>query len=187
MQQSQRADCNHALEYTVQQANRRGLPVVVAFGLMDDYPEATLRHYRFMLEGLQETAAALRERGIAFVLRLGRPEQVALELSARAALTVCDCGYTRHQRRWRELLAGQALCPVEQVEADLVVPVRTASVKAEYAARTLRPRIGRCLPEVLEPLKPTPVRHDAGRLRLPGISLDDLESVLGRLHLDRTV
>ena len=63
MQQSQRPDYNHALEYAVQQANRLGQGVVVAFGLMDDYPEANLRHYTFMLEGLKETQAALVRRG----------------------------------------------------------------------------------------------------------------------------
>ena len=41
MQQSQRAEWNHALEYAVERANGLGLPVVVVFGLMDNYPEAT--------------------------------------------------------------------------------------------------------------------------------------------------
>jgi deoxyribodipyrimidine photo-lyase len=54
MQQSQRAEYNHALEYAVQQANKIGQGVLVIFGLMDAYPEANLRHYTFMLEGLQE-------------------------------------------------------------------------------------------------------------------------------------
>jgi deoxyribodipyrimidine photo-lyase len=44
MQQSQRADDNHALEYAIQQANRLGQGVLVVFGLMDDYPEANRRH-----------------------------------------------------------------------------------------------------------------------------------------------
>ncbi|MGD8901595.1 MAG: deoxyribodipyrimidine photolyase, partial [Desulfobacterales bacterium] len=44
MQQSQRAEYNHALEYAVQQANQVGQGVLVVFGLMDDYPEANLRH-----------------------------------------------------------------------------------------------------------------------------------------------
>jgi deoxyribodipyrimidine photo-lyase len=55
MQQSQRAECNHALAYAVQQANALGQGVLVVFGMMDGYPEANLRHYRFMLEGLRET------------------------------------------------------------------------------------------------------------------------------------
>lgn len=60
MQQSQRAEWNHGLEYAVQQAKQLGQPILVVFGLMDDYPEANLRHYTFMLEGLQETQATPR-------------------------------------------------------------------------------------------------------------------------------
>ena len=69
MQQSQRAEYNHALEYAVLQANNLGVGVVVAFGLTDDYPEANLRHYTFMLEGLTETKARLAKRGIHMVAR----------------------------------------------------------------------------------------------------------------------
>ena len=187
MQQSQRAEWNHALEYAIQQANERRLPVVVGFGLTDGYPEANLRHYRFLLEGLQETAAALRERGLGFVLRLGSPERVALELAREAALLVCDVGYLRHQRQWRETVAREATCPVDQVEADLVVPVQVASQKAEWGARTLRPKIGRCAPEFLEPLPPVTVRRDASGSVPDGESLEDLEALLDRLRLDRTV
>ena len=55
MQASQRTSYNHALEYAIEQANALGQPLVVCFGLMDDYPEANLRHYAFMLEGLDNT------------------------------------------------------------------------------------------------------------------------------------
>ena len=71
MQQSQRADDNHALEYAIQQANRLGQGVLVVFGLMDDYPEANLRHYTFMLEGLKETRSTLARRGIKMVIQKG--------------------------------------------------------------------------------------------------------------------
>ena len=80
MQQSQRADYNHALEYAIQQANRLGQGVVVAFGLMDDYPEANLRHYTFMLEGLNETQGTLARRGIKMVIQRGAPAEVASKL-----------------------------------------------------------------------------------------------------------
>jgi deoxyribodipyrimidine photo-lyase len=69
MQQSQRAEYNHALEYAVQQANALGQSVLVGFGLLDDYPEANLRHYTFLLEGLRETQASLAEQGIKMVIR----------------------------------------------------------------------------------------------------------------------
>ncbi|MDQ3658433.1 MAG: deoxyribodipyrimidine photo-lyase, partial [Actinomycetota bacterium] len=64
MQSSQRAEHNHALEYAIQKANGLGQRLLVVFGLTDDYPEANLRHYAFMLEGLQDVEEALKKRGI---------------------------------------------------------------------------------------------------------------------------
>ncbi len=60
MQASQPAYDNHALEYSILEANQRNLPVIVFFGLSPDYPEANQRHYQFMLEGLQETERLCR-------------------------------------------------------------------------------------------------------------------------------
>lgn len=194
MQQSQRAEDNHALEHGVRWANQLGLPLVVGFGLMNGYPSAAgganLRHYRFMLEGLAGTARSLGSRGIPFVLRQGNPADVALELAADAAVTICDRGYLRHQRAWRDRVRVEAPCRVEQVEADVVVPVELASRKREYAARTLRPRIHRHLDRFLVDLDPTPLER-AGEA--PG--LESLEvsgegavgALLDRLDLDRTV
>ncbi len=51
---------NPALEFAVEEANARDLPVLVCFGLTDGYPEANARHYAFMLEGLAEVERALR-------------------------------------------------------------------------------------------------------------------------------
>ena len=48
IQQSQQAAYNHALEYAVQQANKLNRMLLVAFDLMDNCPEANLRHYTFM-------------------------------------------------------------------------------------------------------------------------------------------
>jgi deoxyribodipyrimidine photo-lyase len=109
MQQSQRARCNHALEFAVARADALGLPLLVGFGLTD-YPEADLRSYQFLLDGLRETAVALSDRGIGFVLRRGTPDQVALELAADAAAVVCDRGYLRHQRRWRRQVGDRSTC-----------------------------------------------------------------------------
>src|SRR5688500_2091947 len=89
MQASQRTRFNHALEYAVERANALELPVVVGFGLMEDYPEANARHYAFMLAGLRDVEHSLSRRGIGFVLRRGAPARVALELARDAALVVC--------------------------------------------------------------------------------------------------
>ncbi|HET6839400.1 MAG TPA: deoxyribodipyrimidine photo-lyase [Bradyrhizobium sp.] len=188
MQQSQRAVGNHALEYAVDLANELGRPLVVGFGLMDDYPEANLRHYVFMLEGLRETGQTLAKRGIAFVLRHGPPARVALELARRASAVVCDRGYLRHQRAWRREVAAEATCRVVQVESDVIVPVEAASQKAEFAARTLRPRIQRQLAEYLQALIPAKVRHRADRLKLPpSLELRDPEALARTLKLEQSI
>ena len=130
MQQSQRAEWNHALEFAVIQANELKKPLLVCFGLTDAYPEANLRHYTFMLEGLQHTQQALAERGIKLVLQLGDPAEVALSIGRKAALIVCDCGYTRHQKGWRRKVAAEADCRVVQVESDPATEGATADADA---------------------------------------------------------
>ena len=187
MQQSQRAEMNHALEYAVAEANRLRQGVVVAFGLTDDYPEANLRHYTFLLEGLRETEQALLERNIRLVVRRGSPPAVALELGREASLLVCDCGYLRHQRQWRQAVAQRAACRVVQVESDLIVPVETASAKAEIGARTLRPRIRRQLTDYLKELPAVVVKRPAAGFKPDGMALDEPEAVLRSLCIDRSV
>jgi deoxyribodipyrimidine photo-lyase len=187
MQQSQRSECNHALEYAVQRANKLGQCLLVIFGLMDDYPEANLRHYTFMLEGLQETRRALANRGIRMVVRYGHPADIAIEAAESASLLVCDRGYLRHQREWRDRVAVAAPCCVEQVESDVVVPVDVTSNKREYAARTIRPKIRKHRDAYLVDLRTTPLEKDSLHLPADGLDLDDLAGVIESLQVDRSV
>ena len=177
MQQSQRADCNHALEYAIQEANHLRCSLLVAFGLTDNYPEANLRHYAFMLEGLQETRATLADRGIQMVVQLGSPPDVALALGKEACLIVCDRGYLKHQRTWRHEVAAKAPCRVVQVESDVIVPVEVVSPKAEYAARTIRPKIHRHLEDYLNGLKKTKVGFPSLGMPIDGLNLKRMEDV----------
>jgi deoxyribodipyrimidine photo-lyase len=187
MQQSQRAEDNHALEYAVLQANRLGLGVMVAFGLTDNYPEANLRHYTFMLEGLTETRELLERRGIYMVIRRGSPPDVALALGKNAAMIVCDRGYLRHQRLWREQVAREALCRVVQVESDVIVPLETVSDKTEYAARTIRPKIQRHLDDYLVELKPVVVQYPMEKPTPAGIDLKRPTDILASPNIDQSI
>ena len=187
MQSSQRAEQNHALEYAVQQANELGQRLLVLFGLTDDYPEANLRHYAFMLEGLKDAQESLEERGIKMVVRKGSPDEVAVEAGRDASLIVTDRGYMRPQKKWREKVAKEAGCLVTQVESDVVVPVELASGKQEHAARTLRPRIGKYLEDFLVALTPTKVEKQSTNMRAEGLDLSDIDGVLDGMDLDRSV
>ncbi len=187
MQQSQRAEDNHALEYAVKQANGKNLAMVVAFCLTDRYPDANLRHYTFMLEGLSEVQQTLARRGIRIILRIGDPVREVLDLSQKAAMVVCDRGYLRHQRAWRRELARNAGCPVVQVETDVIVPVETVSEKAEYAAYTIRPKINRQVARFLTPVAQEQVCNPSLDIALEGRALDDIQEVLADLDIDQSV
>ena len=143
MQHAQRASDNPALEHTLALASRWDRPACVVFGLDAAYPGATERSLLFMLEGLREVRDAVRERGVGFACRLGAPDEVALQAATWAAALVCDRGYLRHQRAWRQRVAREASVGVVEVEGEAIVPVALASDKVEYAARTLRPKLWR--------------------------------------------
>ena len=188
MQQSQRAHDNPALEYAIHWANRMDLPVHVVFALTDHYPGANLRHYRFMLEGLAETRQQLARRRIGMLVKKGDPTTVVRPLLRRSALLVCDVGYTRHQRAWRNTLAQSCPCRMVAVESDVVVPVGTVSPKAEYAARTIRPKINRHLEQFLVPCpRYRPKRSSVDGIG-EGLDLGDIDTILfgctfTRIHL----
>jgi deoxyribodipyrimidine photo-lyase len=186
-QASQRERYNHALEYAVELANDRGLPVVVGFGLMADYPEANARHFAFLLEGLAELAGALADRGVQLVVRPGRPDEVITDLAEEAAVVVLDCGYLRHQRQWREHIATHCAAPVIEVETDVVVPVELACDKEQYAARTIRPRIHRHRERFLRQLQREEVALDSLGLDLGGMDVSDPSAVLAGLDVDDAV
>ncbi len=187
MQQSQRAHDNPALEYAIDEANRLDLPVLVLFVLTDDYPEANGRHYRFMLEGLADTRKLLAKRRIGLVVRKGSVETVVPLLSKEAALLVCDVGYTRHQRLWRQCLAQSVSCRTVAVEGDVVVPVRMTSGKREYAARTIRPKIQRQIQQFLVPFPRYRPRYASVETGLESLDPENIEGILGQLAIDMSV
>ena len=184
MQASQRAHYNHALEYAIEQANTLALPVGVLFCLTDDYPDANLRHYSFMLEGLRSTVDTLAARGISTLIVRRSPVLQVPRVARRAALVVTDHGYLRHQIQWRSEMAERLDCPFVRVETDAIVPVDSASPKAEYSAATLRPKLGRILLRYLVPI--LPVDPVAPPLQFDEASLDpsDMDAILAASSID---
>lgn len=189
MQSAQRAEHNPALEFAIQCANEAGLPLVVGFGLTPDFPESNLRHYTFLLEGLVETFDALRRRKALPVLRLGSPPEEMAKLAEQAHSVVLDKGYLRVVREWYRKFKKKVKCRVYQVEGEAVVPVEVASTKAEYAARTIRPRIHRHLDDFLIDLRTTALETGPSGLELDSVSLEaeDIPEFLKGLKIDQSV
>ena len=68
MQRAQRAVDNPALDVAVEAANALRKPLVTFLGLVHFYPNANLRHYTFLAQGIPNLAQRLGRRGAAFVL-----------------------------------------------------------------------------------------------------------------------
>jgi deoxyribodipyrimidine photo-lyase len=187
MQASQRAEYNHALEFAILKANQLRQPLIVFFGITDQFPEANERHYTFMLEGLREVKHSLEERGIQMVLLHKSPEVGVLPLAKKASLTVVDRGYLKIQKAWRDSASKQMDCPLIQVETEVVVPVEETSPKEEYAAATIRPKIKRKLGAFLMPLRKHEPIIKSLSLDFDSFDIDDVEKGISRLRIDRSV
>jgi len=187
MQASQREHYNHALEFAVQKANELHKPLLVLFGLTDEYPSANLRHYHFMLHGLKQTQIDLQNRGIQMVIQHKSPEIAAVEFAQDACLIITDRGYLKHQRQWRSYVARNIECPMVQVESDIIVPVEQAAGKEQYSAATLRPRIHRQLDRYLKPVTRIHVKYDSLGFHYNQFDIDDIQAALDQMHIDKSV
>jgi deoxyribodipyrimidine photo-lyase len=187
MQAAQRAEYNHALKEAVRRANQLKLPLVAVFGITDSYPEANLRHYHFMLEGLKDAKEALAKRRIQLVIRHQSPEEAATELSEKAAGAVVDAGHTRIERKWRRQAAKNIKCSLEEVETNLIVPVSEVTDKENFSAGTLRPRINKRLVEYLVKIRQSRPLYSSLDMKFTSFDINDIERALSKLNIDRSV
>ncbi len=152
LSRDQRVDDNWALLHALALAREAERPLVAAFCLAGGFLGAGLRQYDFMVKGLRETARRCRGLGMGFVLLTGDPgaEVARLARDLDAMAVVADFDPLRIKKQWRTRAAKALDCPMDMVDAHNVVPAWRVSDKQEYAARTIRPKIHRLLPEFLE-------------------------------------
>ncbi len=178
MQASMRAEHNPALERAIQIANDHRVPLVVACTVVTDYPDASPRHFAFMLAGMGQALRAIDRRGATVVVRSGDdPASCIVDLAADATEVVLDRGYLRHQREWRTSVADGVSCTVTCVEGDVVVPIDEASDKQETAARTIRPRIEKRRDEYIVELTTTALDDTSGAGLDTDVPLGDFDDV----------
>jgi deoxyribodipyrimidine photo-lyase len=187
MQRTQRGIDNHAVDTAVRVANLFGLPLVVYFAGISNFPHANLRHYVFLNQGLPDIEADLAARNIAFVMRRAPHEShEQLLADVHAAFLIGDENPMREPERWRKELASRIRIPFWTVDADVVVPSRLME-KAQYGAYTIRPRLYRLLPEYLHPYENPHAEHTWKRP--PGFRADSVHEDITRdwRDFDRSV
>lgn len=174
MQRAQRAKDNPALNVAIEIANELKKPVLVYFSLVPRSHHANLRHYQFLVEGLEDIRAGLKKRGVGFLLRR-YPDHSLLQLCSelRPCLIVGDENPLREAEERKTKVASQLQIPFWTVDADVVVPSRLLG-KEHYAARTIRPKIQAQLEKFLFSIKnPSAKIPWKDHSRLPSLHTDD--------------
>ncbi len=187
MQRAMRIVDNPALDVAIEAGNLLGLPVVVYFSVIPNYPNANLRHYHFMAQGLRDVAGDAAERGVGFVLR--RHPNNSLEAfleEVDAALLVGDENPCREPERWRSVLARRLRLPYWTVDADVVVPSAVFG-RSYFLLHHFRPHLKRELPKYLvAPAKTEPL-HEWKPSKAVACYPVDRDITEGFIALDRTV
>ncbi len=178
---------NPALDIAIKAGNILGLPVIVYFSVIPNYPNANLRHYHFLAQGLRDVAADAAERGIGFVLR--RPPDNSLEAflgEVHAALLIGDENPCREPERWRTVLAKKLKLPFWTVDADVVVPSRVFG-KSFFLLHHFRPHLKAELPKYLVAPANIDPQYAWKPDNPPGSFPVDRDPTEGFTKLDRTV
>jgi deoxyribodipyrimidine photo-lyase len=187
MQRAMRVAGNPALDTAIEVANLLDLPVVVFFSVIPNYPNANLRHYHFLAQGLRDVAQNAAERGVGFVVRRHPDNSLEAFLEeVEAALLIGDENPCREPERWRQVLARRLKLPFWTVDADVVVP--SGVFGRSYALlHHFRPRLKAELPKYLH-ASPNIVPLRAWKMprAVPGISLHE-DITAGFSRLDRAV
>ena len=186
MQRAIRIVDNPALDVAIEAANILGLPAVIYFGVIPNYPNANLRHYHFLQQGLRDVAEDAAERGVGLVVRRAPHKLEAFLEEVQAALLIGDENPCREPGRWRRALARRLRIPYWTVDADVVVPSRVFG-RSFALLHHFRPHLKAQLPRFLaSPPKISPAHAWKPHAKLASYDLSN-DITAGFAKLDRTI
>lgn len=156
MSRDQRVRDNWALLFAQAMAMKKHASLAVIFCLVPRFLSATVRHYDFMLTGLEAVDKGLSEKNIPFYLLIGAPEKEIPKFlrTHRVGTLVADFDPLRIKRRWKEDIAKKIVTAFYEVDSRNIVPCWIASPKQEFGAYTFRPKIHRILDKFLVEFPP---------------------------------
>jgi deoxyribodipyrimidine photo-lyase len=149
---NRRVGSNHALQFAAGLANRLQKPLLCYESLPCTYPYANDRLHQFAMEGVAETAAALRKLGAGYIFDVGQPPR---PVSAPHSLTIPNRASAVVTDDWPETLTGplpQFGVETYAVDSSCIVPSKCIEARS-YAAYSIRPKIHRLLDRFLQPVE----------------------------------
>src|SRR5690554_5754092 len=187
MQHSQRIYYNHVLDHAIGISNRLKKPLLVIFVLNEEFPNSNMRHFYFMLEGLNEVEKGLKDMGIKFLILKGNPVNRVVEIAKESSIVITDRGYTKVEKDWRERISNNLDKRFIQVETDVIIPVEELSNKEEYSAATIRRKINLMLNDYLKELH-MEVYINKSIIDLESeVDISNVESIIEELNIDKGV
>uniref|UniRef100_A0A8D8BYM9 Deoxyribodipyrimidine photo-lyase n=1 Tax=Culex pipiens TaxID=7175 RepID=A0A8D8BYM9_CULPI len=188
MSRDARVQDNWAFLFAQKLAMKNELPLHVCFSLVPKFLEATIRHFKFMLKGLEEVAKECESLNVQFHMLTGMAKDTVPKFvkAHKMGAVVCDFSPLRVPAQWVEDVrkALPAEVPLCQVDAHNVVPVWVTSEKLEYAARTIRTKVNNNLNTYLTQFPPVVKHPHKSKLKAEAI---DWTKLLDTLQVDRTV
>lgn len=194
MQMFKRTEYNHALNFAIEQANERNLPLVVYEGLKFYYPWASDRIHTFILEGVEEKRKEFEKRGIKYVFYLQKdensPKDTVAKLAKDAVLLVTDDFPCFIIPDHNKAIVKKAEIPVYAVDSNGVIPMSRFE-KEEYAAYTIRPKVKKVLGDYLKPFKKEKISVKADKLKIdcPDTEVNEknIEKLVSECAIDHSV
>ena len=164
---ARRTRFNFGLQQAADHARELGKPLVVLEALRCDYPWASERFHRFVLDGMEDNAERFRRSGVHYHPYVEpRPKAgkgLLAELAGHACVVVTDDFPAFFLPRMVETAARRCPVRMEAVDSNGLLPI-SATDRAFPTAYGFRRFLQRELPEHLEAFpKPDPLR----RLQLP--------------------
>lgn len=151
MSRDQRVQDNWALLYAQEHALEQKVPLIVTFCLVPEFKGATIRHYEFLLNGLEKIEKDLEKKNIQFILLTGEPGEKIPEFVNKYNISqlISDFDPLKIKKEWKKAVKDKIDIPFYEVDAHNIIPCWEASPKQEYAAYTIRPKIHRKTDEFL--------------------------------------
>lgn len=187
-----RTSHNHALNFAIEQANERKLPLVVYEGLKFYYPWASDRIHTFILEGVEEKRKEFEKLGIKYIFYLQKdensPKDTVAKLAKDAVLIVTDDFPCFIIPKHNAAIVRKAEIPVFAVDSNGVIPMSKFE-KEEYAAYTIRPKIKRILHEYLKPFEEEKiiVRADDLKIDCAETIVENIADLVKQCAIDHSV
>jgi deoxyribodipyrimidine photo-lyase len=180
MSRDQRVNNNWSLLYTKELAERFQINFAVVFCLSDEFLEATIRQYDFMLEGLNELSLQLQLKNIPFYLQIGDPVKNLTKFITEFNIThvITDFDPLRIKRKWQDELIQINRVEMIEIDSHNIVPARFVSDKVEYGAYTLRPKIKKHLPEFLDEFPKLTIQKQTKPFSLQQINWTEINKTL---------